>query len=121
PKKDSKKDEKKDKKKKAKAMNKFQACVIGLAKISEALDKESDPKFEKAASLVFEALDALVKGAMPTGELSDCDMASDKKDKKEDKKDDDKEDKKDKEDEDKDDEKKDKDEKEDEDDVASAD
>lgn len=136
-KKEDKKDKNDAKGKKKKAMNKYQAYVIGLAKISESLDKESSPAFNKTASLVFAALEELVTNAMPTGEYgsegsSDCGYASDKKDddkkdKKDDKDEDEKKDKKENpfakkdDDEDDEDEKEDKEDKDDASDVAFVD
>lgn len=57
------------------AMNKYQACVYGLAKISETLDNAG---FEKGATLALLALDSLVKDA----QCSDDGEKEDKKDKK---------------------------------------
>ena len=71
---------------KAKKMSHYQACVVGLAKISETLDNAG---LEKAAALTLLALDSLVANAEENAELVDSCAAKDgkKKDKEEEDKD----------------------------------
>jgi hypothetical protein len=73
----------------AATMNKYQACVYGLAKISETLDNAG---FEKGATLALLALDSLVKDAQCMSDDGEKDDDSDDSDDGE--KDDDKKDKK---------------------------